>query len=127
VCVQAPSIPPRRRLRDGWPLYPVSLLGRLRRNPRDHRAAGVDALDTAGGKHEPDGCSGHGAGLLLEKGWANQGRQVLAAAADSTRASRLTQSLLERIEQQAEVMILDVSGVPAIDTTPDRRHGAGRK
>jgi PAS domain S-box-containing protein len=36
---------------------------------------------------------------------------------DSLRASRLTESLLERIaENQAEVVILDVSGVPAIDT-----------
>jgi rsbT co-antagonist protein RsbR len=36
---------------------------------------------------------------------------------DSLRASRLTEGLLERIaENQAEVVILDVSGVPAIDT-----------
>lgn len=36
---------------------------------------------------------------------------------DSLRASRLTESLLERIStEQAEVVILDVSGVPAIDT-----------
>jgi PAS domain S-box-containing protein len=36
---------------------------------------------------------------------------------DSMRASRLTESLLERISlEQAEVVILDVSGVPAIDT-----------
>jgi len=36
---------------------------------------------------------------------------------DSFRASRLTEGLLERIAQeQAEVAILDVSGVPAIDT-----------
>jgi anti-anti-sigma regulatory factor len=36
---------------------------------------------------------------------------------DSLRASRLTESLLDRISQeQAEVVILDVSGVPAIDT-----------
>jgi PAS domain S-box-containing protein len=37
---------------------------------------------------------------------------------DSVRASRLTEGLLQRIaEHQAEVIILDVSGVPAIDTT----------
>jgi rsbT co-antagonist protein RsbR len=36
---------------------------------------------------------------------------------DSVRAARLTEGLLERIaEHQAEVVILDVSGVPAIDT-----------
>jgi anti-anti-sigma regulatory factor len=36
---------------------------------------------------------------------------------DSLRASRLTEGLLERISlEQAEVVILDVSGVPAIDT-----------
>ncbi len=36
---------------------------------------------------------------------------------DSDRASRLTESLLEKIsEQQAEVVILDISGVPTIDT-----------
>ena len=36
---------------------------------------------------------------------------------DSARAARLTESLLERIAaDQAEVVILDVSGVPAIDT-----------
>ncbi|MFC4061251.1 PAS domain S-box protein [Planomonospora corallina] len=36
---------------------------------------------------------------------------------DSMRAARLTESLLERIsENQAEVIILDISGVPAIDT-----------
>ena len=36
---------------------------------------------------------------------------------DSLRASRLTESLLERISaDQAEVVILDISGVPAIDT-----------
>jgi rsbT co-antagonist protein RsbR len=36
---------------------------------------------------------------------------------DSGRAAQLTESLLERIAQnQAEVIILDVSGVPAIDT-----------
>ena len=36
---------------------------------------------------------------------------------DSLRAARLTEGLLERIaEHQAEVIILDVSGVPAIDT-----------
>jgi PAS domain S-box-containing protein len=36
---------------------------------------------------------------------------------DSLRASRLTESLLERISSdQAEVVILDISGVPAIDT-----------
>lgn len=36
---------------------------------------------------------------------------------DSLRAARLTESLLERIAlDQAEVVILDVSGVPAIDT-----------
>ena len=36
---------------------------------------------------------------------------------DSLRAARLTESLLERISlEQAEVVILDVSGVPAIDT-----------
>jgi anti-anti-sigma regulatory factor len=36
---------------------------------------------------------------------------------DSLRASRLTESLLDRISQeQAEVVILDVSGVPTIDT-----------
>jgi rsbT co-antagonist protein RsbR len=36
---------------------------------------------------------------------------------DSVRASRLTESLLERIvRQQAEVVILDISGVPTIDT-----------
>jgi rsbT co-antagonist protein RsbR len=36
---------------------------------------------------------------------------------DSLRASRLTEGLLEQISQeQAEVVILDVSGVPAIDT-----------
>jgi rsbT co-antagonist protein RsbR len=36
---------------------------------------------------------------------------------DSLRAARLTEGLLERIAQeQAEVVILDVSGVPAIDT-----------
>jgi rsbT co-antagonist protein RsbR len=36
---------------------------------------------------------------------------------DSNRAARLTESLLERIaEYQAEVIILDISGVPAIDT-----------
>jgi rsbT co-antagonist protein RsbR len=36
---------------------------------------------------------------------------------DSLRAARLTEGLLERIaEHQAEVVILDVSGVPAIDT-----------
>ena len=34
------------------------------------------------------------------------------------RAARLTEGLLQRIaEHQAEVIILDVSGVPAIDTT----------
>jgi rsbT co-antagonist protein RsbR len=37
---------------------------------------------------------------------------------DSLRAARLTESLLERIaEHQAQVAILDISGVPAIDTT----------
>jgi len=36
---------------------------------------------------------------------------------DSARAARLTESLLERIARdQAEVVILDVSGVPAVDT-----------
>jgi rsbT co-antagonist protein RsbR len=36
---------------------------------------------------------------------------------DSLRGSRLTESLLERIARdQAEVVILDISGVPAIDT-----------
>jgi rsbT co-antagonist protein RsbR len=36
---------------------------------------------------------------------------------DSDRASRLTESLLEQIAaEQAEVVILDISGVPAIDT-----------
>jgi PAS domain S-box-containing protein len=36
---------------------------------------------------------------------------------DSARAARLTESLLERIaEHQAEVVILDISGVPTIDT-----------
>lgn len=36
---------------------------------------------------------------------------------DSSRAARLTESLLEKIaEHQAEVVILDISGVPAIDT-----------
>ena len=36
---------------------------------------------------------------------------------DSSRAARLTEGLLERIsESQAEVVILDVSGVPTIDT-----------
>lgn len=36
---------------------------------------------------------------------------------DSDRAARLTESLLERIaEHQAEVVILDISGVPTIDT-----------
>jgi rsbT co-antagonist protein RsbR len=36
---------------------------------------------------------------------------------DSLRAARLTEGLLERIAQeQAEVVILDISGVPAIDT-----------
>jgi rsbT co-antagonist protein RsbR len=36
---------------------------------------------------------------------------------DSLRATRLTESLLDRISlEQAEVVILDVSGVPAIDT-----------
>jgi rsbT co-antagonist protein RsbR len=36
---------------------------------------------------------------------------------DSARAARLTESLLEKIaEHQAEVIILDVSGVPTIDT-----------
>jgi PAS domain S-box-containing protein len=36
---------------------------------------------------------------------------------DSVRAARLTEALLERIAQiQAEVVILDISGVPAIDT-----------
>jgi PAS domain S-box-containing protein len=36
---------------------------------------------------------------------------------DSLRASRLTESLLEKIaEHQAEVIILDISGVPTIDT-----------
>jgi PAS domain S-box-containing protein len=36
---------------------------------------------------------------------------------DSVRAARLTESLLDRISQiQAEVVILDISGVPAIDT-----------
>lgn len=36
---------------------------------------------------------------------------------DSGRAARLTESLLEQIaEQQAEVVILDISGVPTIDT-----------
>jgi PAS domain S-box-containing protein len=36
---------------------------------------------------------------------------------DSLRAARLTESLLERISvEQAEVVILDISGVPAIDT-----------
>ncbi|GIJ49492.1 hypothetical protein Val02_63780 [Virgisporangium aliadipatigenens] len=36
---------------------------------------------------------------------------------DSARAARLTESLLERIAvDQAEVVILDISGVPAIDT-----------
>ena len=36
---------------------------------------------------------------------------------DSLRASRLTESLLERISaDQAEVVIIDISGVPAIDT-----------
>lgn len=37
---------------------------------------------------------------------------------DSVRAARLTEGLLQRIaEHQAEVIILDVSGVPSIDTT----------
>ena len=36
---------------------------------------------------------------------------------DSARAARLTEGLLERIAaEQAEVAILDVSGVPAVDT-----------
>src|SRR5437763_7298768 len=36
---------------------------------------------------------------------------------DSMRAARLTEGLLERIAlEQAEVVILDISGVPAIDT-----------
>lgn len=36
---------------------------------------------------------------------------------DSSRAARLTESLLEKIaEHQAEVVILDISGVPTIDT-----------
>jgi len=36
---------------------------------------------------------------------------------DSARAARLTENLLERIARdQAEVVILDVSGVPAVDT-----------
>jgi anti-anti-sigma regulatory factor len=36
---------------------------------------------------------------------------------DSLRAARLTESLLERISlEQAEVVIMDVSGVPSIDT-----------
>ena len=36
---------------------------------------------------------------------------------DSGRAARLTEGLLERIaESQAEVIILDISGVPTIDT-----------
>ena len=36
---------------------------------------------------------------------------------DSLRASRLTEALLERIAmEEAEVVILDISGVPAIDT-----------
>ena len=36
---------------------------------------------------------------------------------DSNRAARLTESLLEKIaERQAEVIILDISGVPTIDT-----------
>jgi PAS domain S-box-containing protein len=36
---------------------------------------------------------------------------------DSNRAARLTENLLERIaEHQAEVVILDISGVPTIDT-----------
>jgi PAS domain S-box-containing protein len=41
----------------------------------------------------------------------------LIGTLDSLRAARLTEGLLERIAQdQAEVVILDVSGVPAIDT-----------
>lgn len=36
---------------------------------------------------------------------------------DSARAARLTESLLEKIaENQAEVVILNISGVPTIDT-----------
>ncbi|OLB66019.1 MAG: hypothetical protein AUI10_04285 [Actinobacteria bacterium 13_2_20CM_2_72_6] len=41
----------------------------------------------------------------------------LIGTLDSMRAARLTEGLLERIAQdQAEVVILDISGVPAIDT-----------
>jgi anti-anti-sigma factor len=41
----------------------------------------------------------------------------LIGTLDSMRAARLTESLLERIGQdQAEVVILDVSGVPTIDS-----------
>jgi rsbT co-antagonist protein RsbR len=41
----------------------------------------------------------------------------LIGTLDSVRAARLTESLLERIAaDQAEVVILDVSGVPAIDS-----------
>ena len=41
----------------------------------------------------------------------------LIGTLDSVRAARLTESLLERIAiDQAEVMILDVSGVPAVDS-----------
>jgi rsbT co-antagonist protein RsbR len=41
----------------------------------------------------------------------------LIGTLDSLRAARLTEGLLERIAQdQAEVVILDISGVPAIDT-----------
>src|SRR5581483_4431382 len=41
----------------------------------------------------------------------------LIGTLDSMRAARLTENLLERIgTDQAEVVILDVSGVPAIDS-----------
>jgi rsbT co-antagonist protein RsbR len=49
--------------------------------------------------------------------WDNVLVLPIIGTLDSLRASRLTESLLERIaENQSEVVILDVSGVPAIDT-----------
>ena len=46
----------------------------------------------------------------------------LIGTLDSVRAARLTEGLLERIaETQAEVAILDISGVPTIDTQVDRK------
>jgi anti-anti-sigma regulatory factor len=49
--------------------------------------------------------------------WDNVLVLPIIGTLDSVRASRLTEGLLERIAaDQAEVVILDVSGVPTIDT-----------